>query len=325
MKRFYKNSLCFFILFVFAIVGTANLSTIDPCKTILANWTESEMYFGGGPDEIIPYIEKAQCSDGTTKLIIGDSVCRQMFDDLQGYNSDFTIIGSNGAITMSGQYILAKEYLDNHPDATDVFLIVLPESMGRTFDTTWGYQYAVMPFVETGTIDELDDETVDKMGRAYGRLFLDKRVEKLLYLSAVNRKLYLNLLAQWTQGYKPSYYFELSDQYVMKMADLCKDRGVNFYLYPCPVCENKERSVEALKEKYANSKTYEINPDFLNAIQFYPADQANDGVHFSGDYANQKEYNNKIRQMYSGDVLMEYLILEEADPILNTTNLEDIQ
>ncbi len=78
-----------------------------------------------------------------------------MFRRLQKYNEDISIIGSNGAITLAGQYILAEEYLRNHPDATDLYLILLPESLTRTFDTSYGYQYAVMSFAETGTLQLL--------------------------------------------------------------------------------------------------------------------------------------------------------------------------
>ena len=307
MKKFYLNSFIFILIFSALIIALDLLSMREPYSCILAELTESSEYFGGGPDEIRPYIQSAQANDGTTRLIIGDSVCHQMFSGLQEYNDDFTIIGSNGAITMAGQYILAKEYLENHPSASDVFLIVLPKSLGRTFDTLYGYQYSVMPFVESDTLKDLDSNTIDIMANTYGKLFMEKSVVRALYLSAINRRIYLNVLANKTRGYELSNHFELADQYVVKIAQMCDEKGVRFHLYPCPVCETKKESIDDMQSGFEQSKIYDINPDFLNMIQYYPAEQAEDGAHFSGEYDNQECFNEKIRQIYTCPELIDNL------------------
>ena len=139
MKKFYVNAIAFTAVLFLVILGLDILSMQEYYQTAFAEWTDSTAYIGVGTDEIRPYIEKARAEDGTTKLILGDSVCRQMLLGVKKLNPDISMLGSNGAITMTGQYLLAKEYLDHHPSATDVFLIVLPESLGRTFDTKWGY------------------------------------------------------------------------------------------------------------------------------------------------------------------------------------------
>lgn len=307
MKRFYVNAISFTIILFMVLVGLDLLSMHGWYRPLFAEVIDSSGFLELGPDEIKPHLKKARMQDGTTKLIIGDSVCHQIFDGLQEYNSDFTIIGSNGAITMTGQYILAKEYLDNHPNATDVFLLVLPDSLGRTFDTKWGYQYAVMPYVLTDTIDYLDDNTLKIIADTYGKVFLNKKVVNVLYLSAVNRKICLNYMADRTEGYVLSNHFELSDQYVVKIAELCRSKGVNFYLYPCPVSESSKESVESLNDVFMESKTYNINPRFIEMVQYYPAEQSGDGIHFSGDYANQDVFNEKIKQVYSNEALLNYL------------------
>ncbi|WP_196802981.1 hypothetical protein [Butyrivibrio sp. MC2013] len=283
------------------------MSMYKPFDRILADLTDSSEYFGGGPDEIMPAIVRAQSEDGTTKLIIGDSVCRQLFNDLQEQNEDIAIIGSNAAITMSGQYILAKEYLDHHPSATDVFLIVLPASLKQTYSMNLGYTYAVMPFALTDTLYHLDDNTLDIMADTYGRPFLNGLVVKGLHLSAVNRKIYLNYLADHSHSYKLSSPFELADQYVGKIAELCNERGVKFHLYPCPVCESNKDSAEAMSEQFASSKLYEINPDYFDMIDYFSADQSQDGVHFDGNVYDREMFNSIIMEDYKGEVLLDYL------------------
>lgn len=312
MKKFYINGISFFILFLLAVIGLDFLSMQENTRTLIARWTDSTAYLSENTvtDEIKDYIYSAQSQDGTTKLIIGDSVCRQMFIGLQEYNPDFTIIGSNGAITMAGQYLLAKEYLDNHPDATDVFLIVLPESFERTYDTTWGYQYAVMPFVATDTLKNLDQNTIDIIASTYGDFSLNPHFVNSMYSSGVNKKLYLNFLRKRSAGYKLSNDFELADQYVCKIGELCRERNVSFHLYPCPMSETRKDYIENLTASFMESKICALNPSFLDMAYYFPAEQAADGAHFSGDYANQECYNHIISTMFEGYELLDMLRLQ---------------
>ena len=312
MRRFYKNSCLFATIFLVLLIFLDVMSMQDYWRMIFAKYTNSIDYIMGfpGTGEIKPYIEQVRHPDQTTKLIIGDSVCHQMFSGLQEYNSDFSIAGTNGAITMAGQYVLAKEYLDNHPDATDVFLLVLPQSLVRTFDTKNGYQYTVMPFVETDTINDLDNETVEIMQSVYGSFFMRPSVVDAIDRSAVNRKIYLNLLRRHTEGYIQEYEFEIADHYITKIYELCKEKNVNFYLLPCPVTEEKRDYVRGLLGDFQTSQICKINPEYMNEIYYYPADQSGDGSHFRGEYANQNEYNEKIRLMYGGMELYELIRLK---------------
>lgn len=312
MKKFYLNGISFFIILLLGIIGLEYLSMREDTRALIARWTDSTAFLSENTvtDEIKDYIYRAREQDGSTKLIIGDSVCRQMFIGLQEYNDDFTIIGSNGAITVAGQYLLAKEYLDNHPNATDIFLILLPESFERTYDTTWGYQYAVMPFVATDTLKNLDQNTLDIIASTYGELSLNPYFVDSMYSSGVNKKLYLNFLRKSSSGYKLSNDFELADQYVCKIDELCRERNVSFHLYPCPMSETRKEYIEDLDASFKESKIYSLNPAFLDMAYYFPAEQAADGAHFSGDYANQKCYNEKISAMFEGYELLDMLRLE---------------
>lgn len=312
MKRFYINVASFLVLLVLALTGFDYLSMQEDTGILIAEWTDSTAFISENDvtDEIKNYIYKAQEEDGTTRLIIGDSVCRQLFVGLQEMNKDFTIIGSNGAITVAGQYILMKEYLDHHPEATDVFLILLPESLERTYDTTWGYQYGVMPFVETNTLRWLDQNTLDIISSTYGEFFLKPEIVNGIRSSGVNKKLYLNFLRKRSAGYRLTDYFELADQYICKMDELCKEKNVNFHLYPCPVSEIKKKDIENLVPLFMESGIYPINPSFLERIYYFPAEQAADGAHFSGEYANQECYNDIISIAFAEYELSEQLRFE---------------
>ncbi len=306
MKAFYKKVCIFIMVFSLLCVGVEYMSIKEPGRTFIARITDSETYIGkNGPDEIRAYIEQVRTEDNTTKLIIGDSVCHQMFNGLKEYNNDISIVGSNGAVTMAGQYILAEQYLEHHPDATDVFLIVLPASLYRSFDTRFGYQYTVMPFVETDTLKLLDENTIEIMQSVYGSFFMQPKIVDLIDRSSINRKVYLNELRKRSEGYSAD--LELAEQYISKIYALCEERGVQFYLYSCPVSEKKQESIKNKMDQYEQSELYNYFPDFLKDVHYFPDEQFGDGTHFSGDYNTQESFNEKIQEMFTDTRLLQVL------------------
>ena len=130
MRKLYCNLAGLILLIVVIVIGIDVLSLRGYTRELIAQLTDSGDYFANnGPEFINPIIRKARKDDGTTKLLLGDSFAYQVFYHLEEYNPDFSFLTSNGAVTMAGQYSIAKEYLENHPDATDVYLLVLPESI----------------------------------------------------------------------------------------------------------------------------------------------------------------------------------------------------
>lgn len=288
------------------------MSMHDPWRIVFARLTDSEEFISMnvGSDEIIPYIEQVQTKDNTTTLILGDSVCRQMFKGLQQYNEDICIAGSNAAVTMAGQYILAEEYTRNHPDATDIYLIVLPTSLCSTFSTNYGYQYTVMPFAETDTLKLLDNNTLEVMESVYGEFFMNPHIVQLIEKSAINRKLYLNMLKKHSTSYEQKTTFEIADQYIHQIYELCEKNNIEFHLYACPVAESKYQIVKELQDDYDNTWMKTQFPDYFDNILFFPDEQSADGTHFSGEYESQTHCNEKISKIFADTKLLNHLKLE---------------
>lgn len=311
MKKFCLNAAVFAVVMLSVLAFFDYLSMVGETRVMIANWTDSSYYVNkGASNEIKPYIAKVQTQDGTAKLIIGDSVCHQLFNNLQDCNDDFTIVGSNAAITMAGQYILAKEYLDNHPDATDIFLIVRPGSLGITFSASLGYQYAVMPFIRTGTLQDLDEETIQTMESVYGKFLMKPAIAAAVDLSCMNQRLCYNMIKEYASDYVLQGYFELADQYVYKIYTNCQERGVNFYLYPCPVSESAKEYNNSLVSDFEESLIYEINPEFMESVYYYPDEEFYDGTHFGG--IDQEDFNKRIKQAFEGTELVELLNFDSS-------------
>ena len=295
MKTFYLK----LSLFASIMIGIILMSATGMFRFPIAKLTDSEEFITGnnGPDEIGPYIDKAREPNSFTKLILGDSVCHQMFTDLQNYNDDICILGSNAAITMAGQYILMHEFLGNHPDATDVWLIITPPSLSSFFDTYCGYGYVVMPNAEKQTLDILDKETIEQLESVYGKPFLNRQLVYFLDRSAPARKVYLNSLLKDGEGYGYSPMSPISVQYINKMQQLCRDHNVIFHFLPAPVREERRDLTQNVLVEFNDNRFNIPFPDFENSIDYYPDDQFRDGIHFGGEYANQKSYNEKIRKL----------------------------
>ena len=315
MKKFYTKLIVFVVVLLVLFLGFEYLSVSEDYRMFIAKITRSEEYIteNTGADEIKPYIAKVQEKNEYTKLIIGDSVCHQMYNGLQEYNEDVCIVGSNAAITLAGQYILAEQFLENHENATDIYLILIPTAFRQSFDTTYGYQYTVMPFVETDTLQLLDTNTIEQMESVYGRLFMNKNIVWLIDRSAVNRKIYLNELQKWAKVEDEGVVSNASVQYIDKLKKLCDEKGVNLHLYPGPFADTEKMHdfVEnRFAEEYADTIIYQYYPDYVNQIRYYPEEQFGDGIHFGGAWANQEAYNEKIKEMYEGTELLEDLQFE---------------
>ncbi len=104
--------------------------------------------------------------------------------------------------------------------------------------------------------------------------------------------------------------FELADIYVSKIYEFCESSGVNFYLYPCPVCESRFSDTENMKSDFENSKLYTVNPQYMDMIWYYPSVQTEDNVHFSADYSDRDFLNEVIKQCFGDKEIYEVIRFE---------------
>ena len=298
MKKLIGKGCLLAIISVGLMAGIVYMSTMPVFSSLIATLTNSEAYASklNASEEVITYINKAGEPDASTKLIVGDSVCNSLFGELQEINPEYKILCCNKGITMAGQYILTKEYLDTHEGVTDVYLIVISNSLITGFDTDFGYQYAVVPFVRTGKLSYLDEETIQEMKNLYFALFLDERVIDMVEASPLIKKMYLNVEKEWKPTILTLSFPDVTVRYIKKMHELCQERGVKMHFISPPLAESDERKeVEAvLKEEYEKSELYELFPDFYENYIYYPADLFPDGIHPNVDRSFK---NEMIRSM----------------------------
>lgn len=318
MKKMIGRAILLLMLSGGMLAGLLLLSADENYSAYIADITDSKAYVNVGSDEVLPRVAQVRKEDGATRLILGDSVANQIFYPLADSNEEYCIATSNRALTAAGQYILAEQFLENHPAATDVYLGIIIDTLETEIDKTYGYQYVVIPFTQTDTISLLDEATIRQMEGTFGKLFMNKWMVNKIDASGLNRKLYLNWLGKrkvFGKEHEEQYQYlsEVAVTYILKIKEMCDSRGVNFHLFPCPLAgteENRSRA-ERMEKEFMECGLVEIAPRYFEEIIFYPEEAFRDGVHFTEEFATPGKKNEIIGKIQENTDGMENLVKYE--------------
>lgn len=309
MRSFLQKLAVFLFLAFLLITGFLVISSMEMWRIPIARLTKSSEYAEGnvGAREIIPYIEKVQEKNACTKLIIGDSVCNQVLNRFQEGNEEFCISGTNRAITLAGQYILAEEFVKNHKNVTDIYLVIILDSLTAEFDRQFGYQYVVMPFTETDTIEDLMPSTRRQLRKIYGPLFCWKPVVEVIETSPLNRKLFFNYLSYKNQFFplqSDTVVSDVSYQYLEKLSHLCDQNNIKLHLIPGPLADTEERHVqkEKIEQEIKEKGFIEYFGDYFEKIAYYPVELFRDGIHFDENMIDDGFFERIISDMQISDL-----------------------
>lgn len=267
------------------LLGAFVLLSINPLLSDKLNLlTDSGGYTGTGTEEVRGVLNILDSDSDSAKLILGDSVAAQIFE---GTDSDeYLIATGNQSMTFIWQYIFVRRFLDSHANATDVYIFVTPDSLNSVWNSVLSYQYVLMSMEKFGYLNELDDNSVEELSKIYGSFFLKEEVIRMIDNSGINRKLYLNYIQETTPvGSQEKDYTQVSripNEYLVKINDLCIERGVTMHLVCCPckdTPENRKANAE-LAENYALTDIGKIFPYYFDGITYYPEDEFKDAMHF---------------------------------------------
>nr|MCR4990915.1 hypothetical protein [Lachnospiraceae bacterium] len=126
--------------------------------------------------ETIAPMDELMEEDGKTVLVLGDSVAGQMLESHIGHDGKYQIRPTNRAVTFIGQYVYIKLFLEHHPEATDVYIMMYSGTLASDIDSNLAYQYVAMPLIYNGFEDDIDEFAMNKLKRSYGSFFLRKDV-----------------------------------------------------------------------------------------------------------------------------------------------------
>ena len=234
--------------------------------------------------EVFYVIDKAGRNSGLPAVILGDSVCNQVFPQDKD-SPGLAHLGCNQAITSAGNYLLLKKYLEHNPQTKQVFYVITPGALGNDLGLKWTYQYFVVPFCGKENMKLLHDDTTQKLYERFGRLFVENSLIKNFLL---NNNLfmgkYLRIVGLRQVHSVRHWLAPTSAIYIPMMEALCKEHNASFTVLPLPVPDTPsnhgwENFVDGVKEHGLEH----ILGNFVESIRYYPDDWFRDGVHFKPD------------------------------------------
>jgi hypothetical protein len=290
-----------FVLFGLLIfAGVVVLSAIPGANQFFAAAAGADAELCSGYTDVAPAIAAVQEESQARKLIIGDSVCRQLFSELQEQNPDYCIAGTYCTVGLTGQYMLANEFLKSHPDATDIYLVMRPQSMSAQLDSQKAYMYAVAPFVIADTIEALDGETKNEMRRMYWRYGVNRLTASAIVNSPMLAKVYLNKLQteHFVDSQPASGVSEISVQYLEKLAQLCEEHQVKLHLFAAPLPDNdvNRAMVDNVTAQTAGTAVEGLVQELCSTVVYCDETFYLDGQHFDSEQIDFKEVITWIQQ-----------------------------
>lgn len=296
MKKFCLKLFAFIVIMGILLAGILLLSAHEPFRSALMTVANAEDYGEETTGEIMPFVETVSSPSEYKKLIIGDSVCRQLFNPFQKYNNVYCTVGSNQAITMIGQYLLIKEFLENHEQTTDVYLVLCSIEGSGLDHGVYTYQYLVAPFTEAGLLEDVLPKTKGELDEKFGKLFMEPDVIQFIDASPLAKKLFLNSLNN-----KDYDNTTMSFEYLQLIHDLCMERGAKLHLLHNPMKESSYEDIQVQKENdlsaCKNEDMRAYIEEYYGSVTSYSDEYFADGIHFGPEYKSEEQLAGYIRGM----------------------------
>ncbi len=224
--------------------------------------------------EVYRSLDKSKMKKKVKKLLIGDSVGNQLYDN-DKYNDSIFSLTCNQAISMAGQYILLSNFIEtnkkNPPE--EVILLITPVSFSNNLNQNLSYHYFLKPFYY-------------KENQKYFDQLCNTQIKKIpyYYSSEIPFIRSSNWAPEYVETKDRSYKIisPLSMDYIKKMKELCISNNIKFTITATPV----RSSHQELMAKY--SKTPEVTQgglssdlnNYFNKIVFMPDVLFKDYSHF---------------------------------------------
>jgi hypothetical protein len=234
-------------------------------------------------------------------LLLGDSVGRQL---LLKYQDDqrFSMLATNAAVEMTGQYFLLRRFLEHHRPPRAVLFAGLPSHIERNLEQPYTENYVLRTFNDFEEIAELFLATknvtqavkalVYRLFPSYKyRLHLQKQL-----LGGTNADIYTGVLTTGSEAKAKPYTVEgfwrrfqgrnVSLRHFRAMVELLTVQGIPFYYIPVPIRQdgpNRELAAKygLLFDLLAGWKREGMNVHYYADITALPGNLFQDTVHFT--------------------------------------------
>ena len=226
--------------------------------------------------EVLHSIANSHKKTGKGTLILGDSVCKQLYPAERAY-PDAVSLACNQAITMAGHYFLMDNYFRENEDCLPerIVFVCTPRCLQNNLDE-FTYQYFLKPFLKK-EYDSLFDDA------------LQARIRQIPYhwSAALPFIRVSNFAYAYQLPPEGSYALvsPLAERYLKRMRDLAASKGIPFIILCAPLRESGRGAFESLIEQAAAQKELDewLIQGFAGSVTYWPDSLFVDENHFEKD------------------------------------------
>ena len=235
--------------------------------------------------EIYHSIIKSKQKGKPKKILIGDSVCNQLFSNKTNTDT-INSLACNQAISMVGHFILLNNYLNAGNQVDTVYMIFTPFSFLNNLDQVYTYQYFLKPFYN----------------EEYMPLFtkiVNVQIHKIPYCFLSREPIILT--SNWAPDFKSkdginfTFLSPISVEYFAKIKELSDINKFKLILLPTPTKLSNKLFIEKINRNEI-VKTGLVNQfnDYFEKLIFINDTNFTDNVHLKNKTKYADYYKNKL-------------------------------
>lgn len=241
--------------------------------------------------EVYDALDLAEKNTGYTKLVLGDSVARQIFPPShQDRYDDVCFLATNQAIMTTGNYILLERFMENNPQLTEVYYIVRPDSLMSQINFHYTFSYFITPMYEEPFVQYLDEKTRERFEYTFGKEFIESsyvkwlfaKYPKLLDIYHDNRQIILQM--PWKKS--DSFEENMAVLYIQQMKEACESRHITFHLLSPPLPESFSFYSQQMQSTFALFGNDEMYHEYENSMLYFEDRNFQDGIHMDNLFLN---------------------------------------
>ena len=278
MKRFFLR-LAFFVVTSFVLIN-AVAAIYGACSQSRYERDGSETYQA---------IRLAETPTTAANIILGDSVCHQL---LLGVALPGTLnLSCNQAISVCGQYLLAREAIAHDPAVRQITLAYQPACFTNDLTQKFTFNYVVKPFyVHPNLRDGMDALVLAR---------LDRRPQFRLMAFPLFRYTDVLTSTDYSDPHPPpfKYLSPISSDYLRQLANLCQAHQIHLRIVSTPISKTSGYDETTFLKEVSDANLSDIFAGYTQTIRQVEPELLLDNVHFKPPYIrdNSAEFVQMLR------------------------------
>lgn len=236
-------------------------------------------------NEIYYSIAKSKQKKKSKKILLGDSVGKQLFDNKTN-NDSLNSLACNQSIAMVGHYLLLNNYLNAGNEIDTVYMLFSPFTFKNNLDQIYTYHYFLKPMY----IDEykpLFTETVNK------------QIEKIPYARFCRFPMILT--SDWAPDFKSkdsvtyTLLSPISIEYLTKIKELSIQHHFKLIMLPPPASMSKKPLIEKMdQQEIVKNNLSDVFGNYFKNFVYYEDAKFFDGTHVKNPELYRPYYLNVL-------------------------------